>query len=146
VALVGTRGLPDATEIHFVMPTHSARQLVAQVDFVSTCAANRRVPSCLFTELGVLRWSKDEAAWCLAEHHAGVALEDVIERTGFRVLIEKTVFEIPPPPSEVLAALDDVDPRRLRDLDFIGGTALRQQRMLEIEEAERAQCAGVSKQ
>lgn len=138
VALVGTRGLPDATEVHFVIPSHSARQLVPKVDFVSTCAANRGVAPWLFTELGSLRWSKDKGAWCLVEHHNGVDPHDVVTRTGFRVVVDPLLREIPPPPSDVLSVLDRVDPRRLRDLEFVTGAAERQRRINEIEQAERA--------
>jgi hypothetical protein len=45
VAFGGTRGLPDAGTVFFVLPAHSPRQLVDRVDFVSTCAANRSTPA-----------------------------------------------------------------------------------------------------
>ncbi len=137
VALVGTRGLPDATEVHFVMPTHTSRQLVERVDFVSTCAANRRTAPCLFTELGVLEWSPQERAWRLLERQTGVAVADVQRRTGFRVLVSDTVPEIPDPPPGMLEALAKVDPRGVRDLDFADAPR-RQQLMNEIEHAERS--------
>lgn len=138
VAMGGARGLPDAAEIHFVLPLHSLRQLVARVDFVSTAAANRRVPPCLFTELGVLQWWPARKAWRFRERHAGVTLAQVQERTGFPVLVDGEVAEIPPLPEELLPVLDQVDPRRLRDLDFVIGAAQRAQRLAEIEIAERA--------
>jgi glutaconate CoA-transferase subunit B len=137
VALVGTRGLPDATEIHFVMPTHTSRQLVERVDFVSTCAANRRTAPCLFTEFGVLQWSSNEQAWRLMERQPGIPVQQVQQSTGFRVLAAEVVPEIPDPPVLMLQALAQIDPRRVRDLDF-GGAGVRQQMMLDIEQAERA--------
>jgi hypothetical protein len=139
-ALVGTRGLPDATEVHFVIPLHSSRQLVERVDFVSTCAANRREPPCLFTELGMMRWSPPEAAWRLVERQAGVSVQEIRQRTGFRILADSAAPEIPDPPLEVLRSLSKCDPRRIRDLDFAGTAAARQQKLLEIEAAERAAC------
>jgi hypothetical protein len=140
VAMGGTRGLPDATEIHFVLPAHSPRQLVARVDFVSTAAASRQVPPCLFTELGVLRWWPERKAWRLSERHVGVTLAQVQERTGFAVLADGNVPEIPPLPEHLLPVLDQVDPRRLRDLDFVTSVTQRQQRLAEIEAAETRAC------
>ena len=104
--------------------------------FVSTCAANRRTPPYLFTELGVLRWSVDESAWQLIERHAGTTVQEVQDRTGFRVLAIGPVPEIPEPPAEMRETLSQVDPRRIRDLDFASSAADRQQRMLEIEAQE----------
>ena len=140
-ALVGTRGLPDATEIHFVIPLHTSRQLVERVDFVSTCAANRRTPPYLFTELGVLQWSSLEASWRLIERQMGVSIQDVQSRTGFRVLADAAVPVIPEPPQQMLEELGRVDPRRIRDLDFASTAATRQQKLHDIEAAERAACA-----
>ena len=137
-ALVGTRGLPDATEIHFVIPTHTSRQLVERVDFVSTCAANRRTPPYLFTELGVLRWSPHESAWRLLERQPGISVQDVQRRSGFRVLADAAVPELPELPDAMLDGLARVDPRRIRDLEFVSSAAARQQRQMEIEAAERA--------
>jgi hypothetical protein len=141
VALGGTRGLPDATEIHFVIPLHTSRQLVERVDFVSTCAANRRVLPCLFTELGVLQWSPHEASWRLLERQIGVSVQDLHDRTGFHFLADDVVPEIPAPPAEMLEELSRVDPRRVRDLDFASTAIARQQKLVEIEAAERAACA-----
>jgi|GEM_PF-6665162 len=140
VAMGGARGLPDAAEIHFVLPMHSVRQLVKRVDFISTAAANRRAPPCLFTELGVMQWWPQRGAWRLKERHAGVTLAHIQERTGFTVLAEGEVPEIPPVPQELIAVLNQVDPRRMRDLDFVTGTAQRQQAMTDIETAEAEAC------
>jgi hypothetical protein len=143
VAMGGTRGLPDAAELHFVLPLHSARQLVKRVDFISTAAANRRVPPCLFTELGVMQWWSERDAWRLVQRHAGVTFAQIQERTGFTVLTEGEVLEIPPVPQDLIAVLDQVDPRRMRDLDFVTGAAQRQQAMTEIEAAEARACRGL---
>jgi hypothetical protein len=140
VAMGGTRGLPDAAEIHFVLPLHSVRQLVARVDFVSTAAANRQVPPYLFTELGVLRWWPERKVWQLRERHAGVTLEHIQARTVFTVRAEGEVPEIPPIPQDLIAVLNRVDPRRMRDLDFLAGAAQRQQAMTNIEAAEAMAC------
>lgn len=140
VAMGGTRGLPDAAEIHFVLPLHSTRQLVERVDFVSTAAANRRVPPCLFTELCMMQWCPERSAWRLKERHAGITLAQIQERTGFTVLADGEVLEIPPVPQELLSVLNQVDPRRMRDLDFVTGAAQRQQAMTDIETAEAQAC------
>jgi len=138
VALGGTRGLPDATEIHFVMPLHASRALVSRVDFVSTAASNRAVPPWLFTELGVLHWCSQRQGWRLLERHAGVAVEQIRERTGFPVLVDGDVPESPPIDEEWLQAVERVDPRRVRELDFVTGPQARLERLAQIEAAEHA--------
>lgn len=138
VALGGTRGLPDATEIHFVMPLHSPRALVSRVDFVSTVASNRAVPPWLFSALGVLRWCPHRQGWRLLERQSGVAVEQILERTGFPVLVDGEVPEIAPVEDEWLQVLARVDPRRMRELDFVTGAQARLDRLCELEAAERA--------
>ena len=56
VAFGGTRGLPDGRTIHFVLPSHNPRQLVAHADFASTSVVSRAEPALLITDLCVMRW------------------------------------------------------------------------------------------
>lgn len=119
VAFGGTRGLPDARAVHFVLPVHSTRQLVEKVDFVSTCAATRDSPSLLFTELCVMRWSHEAGAWTLEEIAAEIDIDALRERTGFDFLVSQGLMPIEDMPDAARSLLPDIDPLGLRDLDFI---------------------------
>lgn len=136
LALGGTRGLPDAPEIHFVLPGHSPRQLVDSVDFVSTDASNRRRAPRIFTELAVLEWSATQ--WRLAALLGEATVEQVAARTGFAIAVPTTPERIPDPNRAFLDALEKVDPMRVRDLDFIASRDERIAKFREIDRAERA--------
>lgn len=136
IAVGGTRGLPDATEIHFVIPVHSPRQLVPTVDFVSTAGSGRAVPPWLFTEFCALEWSPPDKGWRLRERQAGVPVADIQERSGFPIIVDGDVTEIPPPEAAVLHMLDRVDPRHVRELDFTASPPERLARLRALEAAE----------
>lgn len=119
VAFGGTRGLPDARAVHFVLPAHSARQLVRQVDFVSTCAATRETPSLLFTELCVMRWSYDAGSWMLEEIAPEIDVDGLRGRTGFEFAVSPQLRPIEEIPEAALALLPGLDPLGMRDLDFV---------------------------
>lgn len=116
VAFGGTRGMPDARAIHFVLPVHSDRQLVSKVDFVSTTVASRKQPAYLFTELCVMRWDHAATAWELIE----VA------------------------PDHVLEMIQKFDPMDVRDLDFIAGRKAQLDAYARIYDAEKAMIASVT--
>jgi hypothetical protein len=119
VAFGGTRGLPDARAVHFVLPVHSARQLVSQVDFVSTCAATRETPSLLFTELCVMRWSNEAGAWALQEIAPEIDVAELRGWTGFDFAVSPELRAIEEMPEAARTLLPGMDPLELRDLDFI---------------------------
>jgi hypothetical protein len=119
VAFGGTRGLPDARTVHFVLPAHSARQLVKRVDFVSTCAATRETPSMLFTELCVMRWSREACTWLLEEIAPEIGVEELRARTGFDFAVSPELRQIVDMPEAAHALLPSMDPLGLRELDFI---------------------------
>lgn len=119
VAFGGTRGLPDARAVHFILPAHSARQLVERVDFVSTCAATRATPALLVTELCVMRWSKEAGSWVLEEIAPETSLERLRSQTGFRFEAAPDLRELEDLPEAGRALLPEIDPLGLRDLDFI---------------------------
>jgi hypothetical protein len=121
VSFGGTRGLPDARAIHFVLPAHSPRQLVAKVDFVSTAAAHRDEPPMLFTELCMMRWSKAANRWRLDSIAPEVSLDEVRARTGFAFDVAEKPALLEDPPPDVVRLLDEIDPLGVRDLDFIAG-------------------------
>lgn len=119
VAFGGTRGLPDARAVHFVLPAHSDRQLVARTDFVSTCCATRATPSLLFTDLCVMRWAG--SAWELREIAPEVTVAELRARTGFAFEVAGDLQPLQAMPDAGRALLAELDPLGLRDLDFITG-------------------------
>ncbi len=121
VAFGGTRGLPDSRCVNFVLPVHSARQLVERVDFISTCAATRDTPALLVTELCVMRWSTDTGAWMLEEIAPETGLEALREQTGFAFAQSPDLRPIEAMPDAARALLSRLDPLGLRELDFISG-------------------------
>ena len=121
VAFGGTRGLPDARAVHFVLPAHSPRQLVSQVDFVSTCAATRAEPPMLFTELCVMRWAAAAGRWKLEALAPETDIEAIRARTGFDFDVAASPEPLQDPPPEAMALLDAIDPMGLREMDFISG-------------------------
>jgi hypothetical protein len=119
VSFGGTRGLPDARAVHFVLPTHNPRQLVGKVDFVSTCAATRSEPSLLFTDLCVMRWGGRR--WRLEAISAETTAAEVQQRSGFAFEVAPDLAVLSDPPPDAVTLLAKLDPLGLRELDFISG-------------------------
>jgi hypothetical protein len=118
VAFGGTRGLPDARTIHFVVPSYGIRQLVKNVSFVSTCAATRETPALLITEDCVFRWNPPRRGWILESIAPGLEIPEIRSKVGFSFDTAANVQRLPPPPPEAVALLECVDPLSLRTLDF----------------------------
>ncbi|HEU0222757.1 MAG TPA: hypothetical protein VFR34_11190 [Paracoccaceae bacterium] len=138
VAFGGSRGLPDAQSVHFVLPAHGARQLVERVDFVSTAAATRAVPPFLFTPLCVMRWNPAAGRWRLIEIAPGNDAAALAARTGFAFETADDLRPMEDPPEAALALLPALDPLGIRALDFVAGRAEMLDAIARIYEAERA--------
>jgi len=121
VAFGGTRGLPDARAIHFVLPSHNARQLVERVAFISTSASTRQTPSLLITELGVMRWHQESNRWRLEAVAPGISASEVQDKTRFEFEVATDLKILTAPTEEALAMLEQVDPLGLREMDFVSG-------------------------
>jgi glutaconate CoA-transferase subunit B len=121
LALPGSRGLPENNDtpsrVWYLLPDHSPRQLVAEVDFVSGPEPSAGRMRRLITCNGVF------------EYHSGgwhaVGLFDGADRTK----IGATAFEIggvdsapviAEPSDEELAAFAAVDPSNMRSIEFAG--------------------------
>jgi hypothetical protein len=144
VAFGGTRGMPDAKTIHFVLPSHGVRQLVRTVDFVSTCAANREVAPMLFTELCVMRYDRMGRQWRLESLAPDQTVDAVAARTGF-AFVAGSPAVLDDPPAEALRLLDaEIDPLGLRHLDFGAGRGGLMDAMARVYEREAA-IVGVDK-
>ncbi len=91
---------------------HDPRTLVEQVDFATIRGRVERVftPLCTFV--------MDRGALRVESIHPYSSPAEVRERTGFAVEVDAGTPVTPPPTAEELAALEEVDPRRVRDLEF----------------------------
>jgi len=109
-----------------IMP-HDQRRFVAKVDFITTPgylsgpgareAAGLPVdtgPYRVVTTLAVLGYHPDSKRMMLLATQPGVTIDDVIENTGFELLMADEIEEYPPPTDEELRILrEDVDKDKL---------------------------------
>jgi glutaconate CoA-transferase, subunit B len=91
---------------------HDTRSLVPTVDFVTAVGNLDRV----VTPLAVFRATPEGLR--LEGLQPGATVDAVRERTGFPVVPTDDCRALDPPTPDELAALDALDPERLRDLDF----------------------------
>jgi glutaconate CoA-transferase subunit B len=113
VRLPGGGGAPEiATSVEnvFVMLRHSKRAFVPELDFTTSVGDNVRV---VVTDLGILEPRDGELA--LVATHPGVAVDDVVEATGWELAVADEVRTTDPPSPTELEAL--------RALESKGGTS-----------------------
>ncbi len=91
---------------------HDPRSLVPAVDFVTATGNLERV----VTPLAIFRATADGLR--LEGLMPGASLEAVRRQTGFEVVPAEDLGPVPPPTREELAALEALDPDRLRAVDF----------------------------
>jgi len=128
--LVGVRGAPGNTVNHttsYWVPNHSTRSFVEQVDVVSGVGyarAEAAGPSAskfheirfVVSNLGVFDFATPDHAMRLASVHPGGTVDQVVEATGFELVVPDDVPDTRHPTPEELELLRTVlDPRRLRD-------------------------------
>jgi acyl CoA:acetate/3-ketoacid CoA transferase beta subunit len=126
--LLGMRGAPGNTINHttsYWVPNHTKRAFVAKVDVVSGVGYDRAAAlgprSSRFHEirrvvsnLGVFDFATPDRAMRLASVHPGVTVADIVERTGFALVIPDDVPTTRAPSAEELELLRKViDPRGL---------------------------------
>jgi len=109
-----------------IMP-HDQRRFVAKVDFITTPgylsgpgareAAGLPIgtgPHRVVTTLAVLGFHPESKRMMLLATQPGVTIEDVVENTGFELLMADEIEEYPPPTDEELRILrEDVDKDKL---------------------------------
>lgn len=119
LALPGSRGLPDNNDspsfVWYLFADHNPRILVPKVDFVSGPPPGPDRVRRLLTPLGLF---EHRDGWRALGLFAGVDPTEVEARTGFAIDCSQA-GAIPPPRPEELAAMEAVDPLRLRDLEFL---------------------------
>ena len=128
--LIGVRGAPGNTVNHstsYWVPNHSTRSFVEQVDVVSGVGYARAAaagPSAtrfheirrVVSNLGVFDFASPDRSMRLASVHPGVTVDEVVDSTGFSLLVPEDVAETRDPTPEELHLLRTVlDPRGLRD-------------------------------
>jgi len=125
--LLGVRGGPGNTINHatsFFIPRHTAKVFVDHVDMVSgvgydragalgPVARHHRLPR-VVTNLAVLDFETPDHSMRLVSTHPGVSVADVVEATGFELLVDGDVPESRPPTVEEQEVIDRLDPGGLR--------------------------------
>ncbi len=119
--LLGMRGAPGNTINHatsYWIPSHSRRSFVAKVDVVSGVGTDRAAAlgaagrfhdlRRVVTDLAVLDFATPDRSMRLASVHPGVAVADVIERTGFTLHVSEPVATTRLPTDEELRLLREV--------------------------------------
>lgn len=115
----GSVGLPflsRAGRAYLYTLTHNKRTLVDEVAYISgpghTGKENLRSkgPTLMVTNLCVFRWDYETDKWRLYTLHPGVALEEVIENTGFDFDYEDQIPFTDIPTAKELGILREIDP------------------------------------
>lgn len=127
VQLLGMRGAPGNTINHptsYWVPNHSKRVFVPKVDVVSGLGYDRARAlgrSARFHEirrvvsnLGVFDFETEDRSMRLRSVHPGVRVEDILENTGFQLVVPKDVPESRSPTQEELRLIRElIDPNGL---------------------------------
>jgi acyl CoA:acetate/3-ketoacid CoA transferase beta subunit len=126
--LLGMRGAPGNTISHttsYWVPNHSTKVFVEKVDVVSGVGydrARKLGKAARFHEirnvvsnLGVFDFKTDDNRMRLASLHPGVSVEEVVEQTGFELVIPDDVPETRAPTEQELRIVrEELDPRGAR--------------------------------
>jgi acyl CoA:acetate/3-ketoacid CoA transferase beta subunit len=127
--LLGFRGAPGNTINHttsYWVPNHSPKVFVEAVDVVcgigydrarelGASAARFHEVRRVVSNLGVFDFETSDNAMRLRSVHPGVTVDEVVEATGFELVVPDDVPESRPPTDEELALIRDViDPKGLR--------------------------------
>jgi acyl CoA:acetate/3-ketoacid CoA transferase beta subunit len=119
--LLGVRGAPGNTRCDttsYWIPRHSPRIFVEKVDMVSGIGWDRGAHEIrvVVTNLGVLDFATPDRRMRLRSVHPGVAVGEVIEATGFDLVVPSDVPSTRVPTPDALRVLREVlDPGGLRD-------------------------------
>jgi acyl CoA:acetate/3-ketoacid CoA transferase beta subunit len=126
--LLGVRGAPGNTANHatsYWVPGHTARVFVEHVDMVSGIGYERAAAAGewvaahhdirrVVTNKAVLDFETPDHRARLRSVHPGVSVAEVVELTGFELVVPDDVGPTPEPSGDDLAILDVLDPDGLR--------------------------------
>ena len=110
---IGLAFLPRAKNIFIWTHSHSRRVFVEKLDFYSSRGHRGpkifNGPRLVVTNLCTMDFD-DKNGWMrLRSVHPGVSINDVIENTGFKLIIPEDVPETKPPTDEELEVLRSID-------------------------------------
>lgn len=126
--LLGVRGGPGNTINHKVsywIPKHSSRVFVEEVDMVSGIGTDRAgqlgdwvkenhsLPR-VVTNLAVLNFDTPNKSMRIHSVHPGVTVDEVVEATGFSLVMDADVAVTRSPTAEEMTAIQMLDPKELR--------------------------------
>jgi acyl CoA:acetate/3-ketoacid CoA transferase beta subunit len=133
--LIGVRGAPGNTINHttsYWVPSHTPRSFVDHVDMVGGVGYDRASaagPAAVrfheirrvISNLGVFDFESPDHAMRLRSVHPGVAVSEVVDATGFELVIPDDVPTTRLPDADELELICEVlDPGRLRDKELPG--------------------------
>ncbi|MFI5043698.1 MAG: CoA-transferase, partial [Acidimicrobiales bacterium] len=136
--LLGFRGAPGNTINHttsYWVPNHSPRVFVESVDVVCGIGYDRAAElgpvaarfheiRTVVSNLGVFDFGATDAdgiaTMRLVSVHPGVTVAEVVEATGFDLVIPDDVGETRAPTDDELVELERIDPRNLRSAEVPG--------------------------
>jgi len=133
--LLGMRGAPGNTICHptsYWVPKHGPRVFVEEVDVVSGVGYDRAAAlpersrrfheiRRVVSDLGVFDFETEDRRMRLRSVHPGVAVEEVVEQTGFELAVEAETPETRTPGADELRLIREViDPEGLRDREVQG--------------------------
>lgn len=133
----GGAGAPEVVKMHRKMvgyfPSHTKRTLVPKVDFITGTrwrignearikAGLRPGPVKYITNLAILTKEDENVPFRIESVHPGVKVEDVVNNTGFELIVPKDVQETEKPTREQVRLLREViDPYGIVAFDFKSG-------------------------
>jgi glutaconate CoA-transferase, subunit B len=130
VRISGSGGANDigclAPKFFVIMDKQNASKLPESVDYVTTPgffrgSRDQRTklgipgggPEVVVTDLGVYRFSRKTGEMYLSALQPGVTVEEVREKTGWKIKTAKKLERLPPPSPEELSLLRSLDPRKV---------------------------------
>jgi len=132
--LLGVRGAPGNTINHvtsYWVPNHNARALVPKVDVVSGVGYDRAAAlgarggrfheiRRVVTNLGVFDFDTPDRRMRLASLHPGVELQEVVDNTGFELVVPDDLGTTPVPTPDIVGVLRELDPRGYAQKEVVG--------------------------
>ena len=123
--LLGVRGAPGNTINHvtsYWVPNHNPRALVGTVDMVSGVGYDRAAalgPQSrrfheirrVVTNLGVFDFNTPDHRMRVVSLHPGVELQEVLDNTGFELVVPDGLDTTPLPAPDVVGVLRELDPQ-----------------------------------
>ncbi len=118
----GACDLASLAKAHIIIMAHEKRRFVEKVDYNTSpgygtggdwrteIGLPRGGPRSVITTLGVLNFDPDTKEMQLASYHPGVAVEQILENTGWALKLSPDLKETPAPTADELTLLREFDP------------------------------------